>query len=34
LPDDVHDFMLHSNWLKAYVATSDYFDRQFGMPQK
>jgi len=33
-PDDVHDFMLNSNWLKAYHATSDFFDRQFGMPQK
>jgi dipeptidyl aminopeptidase/acylaminoacyl peptidase len=33
-PDDVHDFMLNSNWLKAYHATSDFFDRQFGRPQK
>jgi dipeptidyl aminopeptidase/acylaminoacyl peptidase len=28
-PDDVHDFLLHGNWLKAYHATSDFFDRQF-----
>jgi dipeptidyl aminopeptidase/acylaminoacyl peptidase len=34
LPDDVHDFLLNRNWLKAYQATSDFFDRQFGAPQK
>jgi len=33
-PDDVHDFLLHSNWLKAYHAASDFFDRQFAAPQK
>jgi dipeptidyl aminopeptidase/acylaminoacyl peptidase len=33
-PDDVHDFLLYRNWLKAYQATSDFFDRQFGVPQK
>lgn len=26
-PDDVHDFLLHSNWLAAYRATADFFDR-------
>jgi dipeptidyl aminopeptidase/acylaminoacyl peptidase len=34
LPDDVHDFLLNRNWLKAYQATSDFFDRQFGAPQE
>jgi dipeptidyl aminopeptidase/acylaminoacyl peptidase len=33
-PDDVHDFLLNGNWLKGYQATSDFFDRQFQMPQK
>jgi len=28
-PDDVHDFLLHRNWLAAYRATSDFFDRHF-----
>jgi len=27
-PDDVHDFLLHRNWLAAYHATSDFFDRR------
>lgn len=26
-PDEVHVFLLHSNWLKAYHAASDFFDR-------
>ncbi len=26
-PDEVHGFLLHSNWLKAYEATADFFDR-------
>jgi len=26
-PDDVHDFLLHHNWLAGYHATSDFFDR-------
>jgi dipeptidyl aminopeptidase/acylaminoacyl peptidase len=33
-PDESHDFLLHRTWLKAYQATSDFFDRQFNMPQK
>lgn len=28
-PDEVHDFLLHENWLKAYHAAADFFDRQF-----
>ena len=32
-PDDVHDFLLNSNWMKAYQATSNFFDRQFQMPE-
>jgi len=33
-PDDVHDFLLYGNWLKAYEAGSAFFDRQLGTPQK
>ena len=27
-PDDVHDFLLHRNWLAGYRAASDFFDRR------
>jgi dipeptidyl aminopeptidase/acylaminoacyl peptidase len=33
-PDEVHDFLLNGNWLKAYQATSNFFDRQFQTPTK
>jgi dipeptidyl aminopeptidase/acylaminoacyl peptidase len=26
-PDEVHGFLLHKNWLAAYRATADFFDR-------
>jgi dipeptidyl aminopeptidase/acylaminoacyl peptidase len=26
-PDEVHDFLLHSTWLRAYHAASDFFDQ-------
>lgn len=26
-PDDVHDFLLHRHWLRAYAAAADFFDR-------
>jgi dipeptidyl aminopeptidase/acylaminoacyl peptidase len=26
-PDEVHDFLLYSNWLKIYAASADFFDR-------
>jgi len=29
-PDDIHDFLLHRNWLAAYHAASDFFDRHLG----
>lgn len=28
-PDEIHDFLLHKDWLAAYHATSDFFDRKF-----
>ena len=27
-PDEVHGFLLHRNWLKAYQASTDFFDRK------
>jgi dipeptidyl aminopeptidase/acylaminoacyl peptidase len=33
-PDEVHDFLLYSSWLRAFQANSDFFDRQFLWPQK
>jgi dipeptidyl aminopeptidase/acylaminoacyl peptidase len=33
-PDEVHDFLLHRNWLAAYRATGDFFDRHFKNPGK
>ncbi len=29
-PDDVHGFLLHGNWVRAYEATADFFDRKLG----
>ena len=29
LPDEVHSFLLHKNWLKVYSATFDFIQRQF-----
>jgi dipeptidyl aminopeptidase/acylaminoacyl peptidase len=26
-PDEVHDFLLHKDWVRAYEATLDFFDR-------
>jgi dipeptidyl aminopeptidase/acylaminoacyl peptidase len=31
-PDEIHDFLLRKNWLAAYHAASDFFDRHFRMP--
>ncbi|MES1220899.1 MAG: prolyl oligopeptidase family serine peptidase, partial [Bacteroidota bacterium] len=27
-PDEVHSFLLHSNWLKAYHASSEFFEKR------
>ncbi|MCP4897511.1 MAG: S9 family peptidase [bacterium] len=27
-PDDVHSFLLHRNWIEAYKATADFFERK------
>jgi dipeptidyl aminopeptidase/acylaminoacyl peptidase len=27
-PDEVHDFLLHQNWLRIYKASADFFDRK------
>jgi dipeptidyl aminopeptidase/acylaminoacyl peptidase len=26
-PDEVHDFLLHKNWVRAYRASVEFFDR-------
>jgi dipeptidyl aminopeptidase/acylaminoacyl peptidase len=31
-PDEVHSFLRHSNWLRAYHAAADFFNRQLGKP--
>ena len=31
-PDEIHDFLLHHSWLKAYHAASDFFDRNLAAP--
>src|SRR5581483_7153099 len=32
-PDEVHDFLLHRDWLAAYTATVDFFDRHLRSEQ-
>jgi dipeptidyl aminopeptidase/acylaminoacyl peptidase len=27
-PDEIHDFLLHRDWLAGYKATADFFDRK------
>ncbi len=27
-PDEIHGFLLYQNWIKAYLATEDFFDRK------
>jgi dipeptidyl aminopeptidase/acylaminoacyl peptidase len=29
-PDEVHGFLLHRNWLAAYRAAADFFERRLG----
>ena len=29
-PDEIHDFLLHDSWLKAYSAAGDFFNRTLG----
>jgi dipeptidyl aminopeptidase/acylaminoacyl peptidase len=31
-PDEVHDFLLHKNWVKIYAATADFLDRHLRAP--
>jgi len=33
-PDEIHDFLLHRDWVKAYAAGSEFFDRQLGGEKK
>jgi dipeptidyl aminopeptidase/acylaminoacyl peptidase len=27
-PDEVHDFLRHQNWIRAYKTAADFFDRR------
>ena len=27
-PDEIHDFLLHQDWMKAYEASADFFNRE------
>jgi dipeptidyl aminopeptidase/acylaminoacyl peptidase len=29
-PDEVHDFLLQKNWLRAYRAAAGFFERKLG----
>jgi len=33
-PDEIHDFLLHRDWLAAYHAANDFFDRRLKAPGK
>ena len=33
LPDEIHDFLRHASWLKAYQATADFLDARLGAGQ-
>jgi dipeptidyl aminopeptidase/acylaminoacyl peptidase len=33
-PDEIHDFLLHRDWLTAYRLGADFFDRKIGESQK
>ena len=30
MPDEIHDFLRHESWLKAYTATADFLDAKLG----
>ena len=32
-PDEVHDFLRHQNWIKAYKASADFFNRKLRTQQ-
>ena len=31
-PDEVHGFLLHDNWVRAYRATADFLQRRLSPP--
>lgn len=33
-PDEIHVFLLHSTWLRAYHAAADFLERKLGEPEK
>jgi dipeptidyl aminopeptidase/acylaminoacyl peptidase len=33
-PDEIHDLLCRSSWIRAYKATAQFFDRKIGTPPK
>jgi dipeptidyl aminopeptidase/acylaminoacyl peptidase len=33
-PDEIHDFLLHRDWMKAYEASADFFHRELSNAEK
>jgi dipeptidyl aminopeptidase/acylaminoacyl peptidase len=33
-PDEIHGFLMHKSWVKAYELTSDFFGRKLGTTAK
>ncbi len=29
-PDDIHDFLLHAHWMRAYMAAAHFLERKLG----
>jgi hypothetical protein len=34
IPDELHGFLRHENWIKVYRASADFFDRYFRARKK
>ena len=32
IPDEIHDFLRHANWLKAYAAAAEFLARKLAAP--
>jgi dipeptidyl aminopeptidase/acylaminoacyl peptidase len=33
-PDEIHDLLLWNDWVRAYRATADFFDRNLSPPKQ
>jgi Tol biopolymer transport system component/acetyl esterase/lipase len=34
IPDEVHGFLMHENWMRVYATAADFFDRHLGSSKK